>query len=86
MSIDHDLCHSRSVKSRFAAVREDAVARPLKERLIMSQTRGALFRLMAGLVVGSVVLTAIGPSKAGAAVSHEEVERAIREGFLACAA
>ena len=46
----------------------------------MSQTRGRLFQLIVGLAVGSVAPTAIGPSKAEAAVTHEEVERAIREG------
>ena len=46
----------------------------------MSKPREALFRLIIGLVVGSVGLTVIGSPKTEAAVTHEEVERAIREG------
>ncbi|MDR3623014.1 MAG: DUF4159 domain-containing protein [Paludisphaera borealis] len=46
----------------------------------MSQTRGALLRLTLGLVVGAVALAVVGPRTADAAVTREEVERAIREG------
>jgi Domain of unknown function (DUF4159)/Prenyltransferase and squalene oxidase repeat len=46
----------------------------------MSRTREGLFRFMLGVVVGAVALAVISPGKADAAVSHEEVERAIREG------
>jgi hypothetical protein len=81
LSIDDDLCHSRGVESRLAAAWKEAAARPLQGRLVMSRTRGTLFRLMIGLVVGSVALTMTGSPKAGAAVSHEEVDREIRVGF-----
>jgi hypothetical protein len=48
----------------------------------MSQARRSLARLTLGFVVGASVLSTLGPASADAAVTTQEVERAIREGVL----